>query len=252
MSTDGTRRAGVTDAELVLYMSGELEGAERARIDAQLAAAPATAARLARLERRATRLSGMLAAVDPGEDEAARSADAVRAMLAGRPDSAAPRSVWQRAPVPLRAAAAILLLLVGIVLVEPARARVVELARDLAQAIGIAPANAPARSTAEPAGAPVRVAFDWNAETFVIAIDAAAGTLVVQRGPAGRATVEADAPGTEMLALPDGVRIGGADAAVTWTVTLPPSVTMLRVRSPAGETLHALPPEGALRLPLDR
>lgn len=257
MSTDDTRRDGVTDAELVLYMSDELDGAARARIDAQLAAVPESAARLAQLERRATRLSDMLSATDPHATETMRSAEAVRALLAKQPEATAAGSVWQRAPMSLRAAAVILVLLGGIVLVEPARARIVELARDLAQAVGITFTHAPepnAFDATASEGAAVRVAFDWNDATFAITVDAAAGTLIVHRGPAGRVSIEAaDVPGADVVALPDGVRIEGAgDTDATYTVTLPPSVTTLRVRSPAGESVYALPPDGALRLPLAR
>lgn len=243
----------VSDTQLLQYLHDELSAADRAHIDAQLAAKPAVAERLDLLRQRSSRLSTLLAAADPRPVDIQASAAAIRAIV--ERDSTSHEHWWRRTPPALRAAAAIALLLGAVLLVEPARAWVLDRARTVAEAVGLIDA-APLDVTApvEPEdGADMRVSFSWSSATFDIAAQTAAGTLMITRGVANEVTAEiAGTSGTSLMVVPAGIRIEGAGGATaTYTLTLPPAVATVRLIRDGGMVEHAVPADGStLRLPL--
>jgi hypothetical protein len=242
----------VSDTQLLQYLHDELNDAERAHVEAQLAAKPAVKERLDVIRHRSARLSSLLAAADPRPVEVQASADAIRAIVAR--DSLTHVHWWRRTPPALRAAAAIALLLGAVLLVEPARAWVLDRARTIAEAAGLIDAASLDSTPVEPrGGADVRVSFPWSSATFDIAAGSAAGTVMITTGTAGEATAEiAGTSGTSLMVVPAGIRIEGAGAAAaTYTLTLPPAVATVRLIREDGTVEHAVPADGStLRLPL--
>ncbi|HEY8469803.1 MAG TPA: hypothetical protein VIL18_09175 [Longimicrobiales bacterium] len=256
---DRTGGETVTDAELVRYLDGEIEGAPRTALEARIAAAPDAAARLDMLRRRSTRLSALLAELDPSAEEVQQSAAAIRpAVEAGAQASRG----WPWGPAALRWAAAVALLLGASAAVPPARAWMIERVRDAAEALGLldaAPEPAVEAPTVGAQDAPqamsVRVTFEVRADTFEIEAPPR-GRLIVRRGAGSTGSAEStDATGVNLVVLPAGLRIEGATTDdARYDVVLPPSVAAVRVRAGAGAaTLHALPPAGEeLRIDLAR
>jgi hypothetical protein len=242
----------VSDTQLLQYLHDELNDADRAHVEAQLAAKPAVTERLDVIRHRSARLSSLLAAADPRPVEVQASADAIRAIVAR--DSMTHVHWWRRTPPALRAAAAIALLLGAVLLVEPARAWVLDRARTIAEAAGLIDAASLDSTPVEPrGGADVRVSFPWSSATFDIAAGSAAGTVMITTGTAGEATAEiAGTSGTSLMVVPAGIRIEGAGgAAATYTLTLPPAVATVRLIREGGPVEHAVPADGStLRLPL--
>lgn len=242
----------MSDTQLLQYLHDELNNADRAHVEAQLSAKPSVAERLDILRHRSARLSSLLAAADPRPVEVQASADAIRAIV--ERDSMTHEHWWRRTPPALRAAAAIALLLGAVLLVEPARAWVLDRARTIAQAAGLVDAARLDTTPVEPAGgADVRVSFPWSSATFDIAAGSAAGTIVITSGTAGDATAEiAGTSGTSLMVVPAGIRIEGAGgAAATYTLMLPPAVATVRLIREGGTVEHAVPADGStLRLPL--
>lgn len=257
------------DAVLIRYLHDELGERAREHVDARLAATPALARRLNELKQRSSRLSSLLAAVDPTPGELRASAEAIRNSIRlasgalgsmtvepSRPASAS-RDVlthpswWWRASPGVRAAALIVLLLGGVLLVEPARAWVFEQARVLAAVAGLAedepraPVLAPGADDAPPvfSGSDMRISVAWSADSFEIFSGTAAGRLIVAAGPAGQASAEiAGTAGTTLLLMPSGIRIegpGGSEAV--FQLTLPPAVRTLYLTGPDGRMEYALP-----------
>lgn len=240
----------VSDTQLLQYLHEELTDDERARVDAHLAASPAAAERLLALRRRSVRLSAMLSAADPSPAEVRASARAIMQHVPVGARRITPAIQWWPRTPALRMAAAVTLVLGGALLVEPARAWMIDGLRAAAVAVGLtsderAPAVAPA-----PAGSTMRVSFAWTGSTFEIAAGAASGTLVLRRGETGRAAAESNGTGGIVI-TPRGIRLdaAGADGAV-YTVTLPPSVGTVRLIRPEGASEHALPATGEVNIPL--
>ena len=222
----------ITDTELIRYLDGELESAERSQLDARLAAAPAAAERLATLRQNASRISSILGTADPNELETQRSARAIRAQL----EQARSRRWLTMSPV-LRAAAVIALLLGFGLAVPPVRAWMIEQVRQL---VGSEPApevSQPARAPATqpvPQTAPLVVNFAINSDTFFLQHDAAAGELRIKRSPDATVRAEPSAGSTANLTVvPNGLRIDGGAATATYTLWLPTRVTVLAIRSGA-------------------
>ena len=248
----------MTDAELVRYLDGEIEGAPRAALEARIAAAPDAAARLDTLRRRSARLSALLAELDPSVEEVQQSAAVIRPTVA----AGAERSRrWLPGPAVLRWAAAVALLLGAALAVPPARAWMIERVRNAAGALGLLH-TAPEPAVKMPTGAApdaaqaasVRVTFEVRADTFEI-VAPPRGRLVLRRGtgPSGSAETSG-APGADLVVLPTGLLIEGATTDdARYDVELPASVAAVRVRAGAAAVLHALPPTGEeLRIDLAR
>ncbi|HEX7090624.1 MAG TPA: hypothetical protein VF192_10860, partial [Longimicrobiales bacterium] len=239
----------MTDAELVRYLDGEIEGAPRAALEARIAAAPDAAARLDTLRRRSARLSALLADLDPPLEEVQQSAAAIRPMVAA---GAARARGWLPGPALLRWAAAVALLLGAALAVPPARAWMIQRVRDAAEALGLLD-TAPEPAVETPAGAApdalqaasVRVTFEVHVDTFEIEAPPR-GRLVVHRGPRASGSAEAaGVPGVAFVVLPTGLRIEGpATDDARYDVALPASVAAVRIRAGDATLLHALPPAG--------
>lgn len=131
--TDRYPDAAVTDADLIRYLDGEQDDAERARIEAALAGDPALAVRLEQLRRRGQSLKPLLEATDPRPQESVRPA---RPPASAGPDVIDLNAAWAAQqgvephvvrpyrPLPgwVRAAAILAFLLAGSLLVPPVRA----------------------------------------------------------------------------------------------------------------------------------
>lgn len=247
----------MTDAELIRYLDGELVDAESEALSARLAAEPGLSERLDTLRRRSARLSVLLAEADPTDLEVHRSAHAILATLREssrqRVLPAASQPWFRRAPVAMRAAAAIALLLGLALAVPPARAWVVERVREVAEALGLTSPSAPVPeaspdvSGAQPVGAEVGVTFTVAPGTFEVQVPQPVGNLILRRGDGATGSAEAPGvPGVSFVVLPGGLRIEGpASASASYVVTLPAEVTSVRVRVGDGlSVLHSLPAAG--------
>lgn len=245
----------VSDAELVRFLDGELADADLGSLGASVAASPEIAERLDTLRRRSDALSALLADVDPDQGRIRERAAVMRRQLVR---TRRPPATWGRMSPALRAAAVIALLLVGAFAVPPARAWVVDRVRDVVEALGLAGppasagdpgATAPAGPDG-PAGADMSVTFNVPGDTFEIHLTAPA-VIVVERatGATGSAEGEAGpdgrAAGPAFVVLPGALRIDAAAPGTTVRVTLPPSVTAVRVRgADASVAVHPLPGVG--------
>jgi anti-sigma factor RsiW len=238
----------VTDADLIRYLDGELDGGARASFEQRVAAMPALAARLEKLSRRSSNLSRLLAEVDPSDGAAGRSELHVRARLGagGRADQPR-RGLW-------RAVAAVAAILLLALVVPPARAWLLERGRALAGALGVVGENAPEprTPTVEPdpspaAGPDAAIEFAVTGDTFDVDVPAADGTLVIRvgRGTSGRAEATDEGEST-VVVLASGVRIEGRSTpSAVYSLTLPPSVTTLRVtRRGAAPEVQVAPAPG--------
>ncbi|HLL46986.1 MAG TPA: zf-HC2 domain-containing protein [Longimicrobiaceae bacterium] len=230
----------LSDGEIVRLLDGETDAGERARLEAHAAGCEACGARLRQLRRRSARLSGILLASDP---EAPPAPTEVPDELTLR----RMRRAGEARPVParrprLRVAAVVALLLAAGVVASPLRAVVAEWLRTQWERIAaLAPrpaapaAQAPASSSAEPAGSGARVQFTPQGATFrlEVAVPQAGGAVEVRRAAGASATAEQIGGGeqADLLVLPSGVRIRNAPGATAdYRVTVPASVRTVRVR----------------------
>ena len=238
----------VSDAQLMQYLHDELNDADRATVDAQISATPAVAERLNLIRHRSSRLSVLLRAADPAPVEVEASARLIQPTIDR--NAIARGHWWQRTPPAMRIAASIAILLGGVLLVEPARAWVLERARTVAEVVGLVD-SAPAE-VAPPVdgvrGADVRLSFPWSAATFDIAVGNAAGNITITAGSGDEATAEmAGASGTSLMVVPAGIRIEGSGSAdALYTLTLPPAVTTVRVIRAGGTAIYDLPADGGV------
>lgn len=245
----------VSDAELMRYLHDELDEAGRAHVDAQLAT-PAVAERLSVMRQRTRRLSSLLGAADPAPSEVEASARELRLIVTpARRGASAQSHRWHATAPPLRAAAAIVILLGGVLLVEPARAWVIDSLRAAAVAVGLVEGAATPHAPVLPqtSGAGVRFSFAWSAPSIDVDAGGARGTLVIRRGVAGRVTAESrGAAAAGIVIMPDGIRLEGAgDGAAEYMLTLPPAVRVLDMSTTGGRVRHVLPAtEDVVRLPL--
>jgi hypothetical protein len=202
-------------------------------------------------QRRAERLSALLA--DAYDADAAARASAARMRPVVR--AAAHRAAVAHRRTRLLRAAAIVLVIAGLGAVPPARAWVVEHARQLAAMLGVVSSESPpaAVTAGAPADGAVRYSFRARGPVLAVHIDAAAGTLVIRRTPAAAASVEAiDAPGTRVVVLPDGVRLSSDDAAdaARFILDVPAAVRQVTLVRADGTTSTHTVSAGETRVPL--
>ncbi|HSK20317.1 MAG TPA: hypothetical protein VK912_14290 [Longimicrobiales bacterium] len=239
----------MSDAQLLRYVHDELSESERARVEAEVAGTPGAAERLRVLQQRSLRLSALLTAVDPSEEDVLASVRGIQPALDG---SVIPLQQVRHRTALLRAAAIATLLFGGLLLVEPARAWVGDQLRAAAGSLGLINVQAvPDPPEPPPAASDVRLSFEWASATFDISALTAAGTVVIRRGDVGVATAEImGSPDGALTVMPGGIRIegGGAPDAV-YALTLPPNVEV-RLRRGDTVTEHHVPDSGTLRLPL--
>jgi hypothetical protein len=225
----------VADGDLIRLMDGEMDAAERGRVEAHAGACPECAARLHRLHRRSARLTGILLAADPEAPPAPTTPDELTLRRGRvRRDPAAPaQRQW------LRAAAVVALLLgVGIV-ASPLRAVVADWLGAQWERIAAAGAEEPAPPAAAPADAVVpgtRVQFTPQGAVFTVEVETAqaAGAVELRRAEGGTATAQqvggAGEP-ADLLVLPAGVRIHSVPGSTAdYRITVPASVRTVRVR----------------------
>ena len=218
----------IPDADLIRYLDGELTAVDKAAIDAS----PEASARLNALRRRSARMTGLLTSINPAADQVRSSADRIRPEL----DSAARRRRFVLSP-PMKAAAAIALLLGFGLAIPPVRAMIIDWTRLAAHAIGIgSPAAEPvtpsaAQPSPEPPSPSISLGFDVTADTFNIRHAMTTGVLVIQRWEEPKALAEATGGGDpSYIVQPGGVRIAGTPAAgAVYTIKLPARVKTVRI-----------------------
>jgi hypothetical protein len=245
----------MSDALLMQYVHDELSPAERVRIDDEIERTPALAERVRVLRHRTGRLSAMLGSLDPAPAEVRASADVIRPVV--ETSGIITHERWWRLTTPgLRAAAAVFVLIGGVLLVPPARAWVVDQARAVAAAAGliddaVVPDSGAQRGGA-PEGAAIRVSFPWSSTVLEVAADEARGVLLVVVGTGGAVTAETVGSASTFMVTPAGIRIDGTgDANAVHTVVLPPIVQHLRLLRDGLTIEHRVPAAGdTLRIPL--
>jgi len=207
------------DAELVRYLDGELDAAGRARVEAAAAADADVAARLDMLRRRGNRLRRMLERTDPVAPPArAQPEEAVK--LAGSP------------ALTLMRAAAVLLVLVGVVtLVPPLRAWIVEQWQRVApSAEPAAPGQPPLLRTPDT----VSIAFPATYQSFDFELIARqeAGTIRIRVADVEQVAAEMHTRTNteEFFRFPGGLRIvNTATSVADYDIVVPPRVRIVRV-----------------------
>lgn len=217
----------IPDADLIRYLDGELTAVDKAAIDAS----PEASARLNALRRRSSRMAGLLTSVDPGTVEVRSSADRIRPELAY-----ATRRRFTLSP-PMKAAAAIALLLGFGLAIPPVRAMIFDWARQAANTIGLGTtAVEPVAPTApqpgaEPQSAAASLGFDVAADTFDIASATSTGVLMIQRWEEAKGSVEVTGGGDpNYFKIPGGIRFSGTAAAgAVHTIKLPARVKTVRI-----------------------
>jgi hypothetical protein len=217
-----------TDADLIRYLDGELTADVRTAIESS----PGMAERLALLRQRSSRLSALLTTVNPADADVRVSADRIRPHLA---NSTASRR-WFSGSVPLRAAAAIAVILIASFAVPPVRAWILGAVRQVTQSSSeraieppaLPPVTVPA---IEPSPAAVTYGFTVSTDTFEISLAQNAGELQIERGNDGRGSAEmSGVEGGSFLLMSNVLRIEGPSAATArYRVVLPPRVSVVQI-----------------------
>jgi len=238
MTANHSSGRAADDADLVRYLDGELGADETARIEAALASDAGLVARLETLRRRAARLNALLASADPSA-EATEAADPVRkaglrsittvgagASAERSSGSAVPSAGW------VRAAAIVFALLGAALLVPPVRAWIIERLQTFGSDSPVVTTSSP--EPAQPTPDPVSATIPAPGPVFVIDFDnvPAAGSLTVRTtaGEDALYEIESQSQGGSALVLPDGLRFQNRPgSASNYAVTLPPSVTTVRL-----------------------
>ena len=225
----------LSDGDLVRLLDGE--EALRDDVEAHLARCAECQRRLSVLRRRSERLSGLLIATDAALPEP----DMLTARRLRRQQQAQ-RGLAQRAvPGWMRAAAAVVLLLGGVMLAEPVRAWVADwLGARWAELTGSTPP--------EPAQVPVVVEPVPEANTRVqftpasdevelrFASAQAGGVVAVEIGDVPEVSVQVQGGTADLLVLPGGVRIANRPESVAeYRVEVPARVQRLRVQIGEGK-----------------
>lgn len=219
MTTTPMTTGHLPDGDLVRLLDGEMDAPERTHTEAHLAACAECRRRLKTLRRRSIRLGELLIASD-------------WEIPPLRPPRAAPAShSW------LRAAALVAVLLGAVMLASPARAWIAEWVGARWNALASAPEAAPGPQTppVQQAGPGTRVQFTPTGDEFDLEFTTrqAGGTVRVE--PHGAAFVSAevlrDDVGTDLLVLPNGLRVrNAAESTAEYRVMVPAHLRRVRVR----------------------
>jgi hypothetical protein len=260
----------VSDADLVRFLDGEAEGAERDALAARIAADPAATERLATLRARTADLGSWLRDLGPWDGEIADAARVLRDRLriggtgvttAARVEvaratdgqrarrGAGVRGLVHATPPLLRAAAIVLVFASAALAVPPARAWLVATAARVADALGLrAPPPAPAAASPE-AGPDVTYHFPIAGDTLYLQVSGTpAGQVVLRRTASANAYAELSGGGGASVVLEADRRIryvsAGSTAAVL-TLGLPSHVSVASVRvGEAAAIAYRIPADG--------
>jgi anti-sigma factor RsiW len=220
------------DGELVRYLDGQPEGAERHEVPAHLERCAVCRARLLALRQQGEAFRGMLGRLDEATPNELARARALRATRTAE-ERSRPRRAWL-ASGPLRAAAAVVLLLAGGLTVAPLRAWVIEHVGVLTR--GERPAPVARREAPAPAPRAVEsgaVSFTPAGKVFVLELRhlQPTGTVTLQLRDVPLATARVTGgKDEEIVVLPSGVRVENERASVaSYTVTLPADLDLVQV-----------------------
>jgi hypothetical protein len=236
----------VNDAVLVRLMDGELDAAERGRLERALQADPTVAQRLALLERRARRFSARLLELD-GAMPPAPTPGVLPIRMTPRRRPAAAANPWLRA-------AAIAAVGLGVVLgAEPLRAWLASGWERLTGTPG-AHAPAPALTDAPSAAGGAILSFHVASDRFTIDVASRqlAGSLIIERHAGNAVTAEILTAGARenLVVLPAALRIENSDRSTAeYRVTVPDRLRAVRVTLPGRQPVEFRPAAAA---PSDR
>ena len=177
-------------------------------------------------ERRAARLSQLLAGADPGPRALAYPDKRIAAAQVARA---------RREAVRWRAAAAVAVLVAGSTLVPPVRAWIAGAAKSVWESLSAPPAAAPAPEVVEPPRPVNRVSFVPAQGAFIVDVAArqASGRIVIERaaGISASAEVQGTASGAELQVLPTGLRIvNNPSATADYVVRVPATIQRVQLR----------------------
>lgn len=217
--------SAASDAELVRYIDGELEGEERARVEDAVASDPQLAARLDTLRRRQQRLQSMLTRTDPPVP------DRRAAVLANVPSATSSRTAPAGSQWLLRAAAVILVLAGIVSLVPPLRAWIVD---QLVRVTAPDPAAPPPPPPLSDVPDTVGVEFSHSFQNFdfelVNAQRAGSIRIIVADVETVQAEIRTRTGREEFFRIPEGLRIVNAPGTVAdYEITLPSTIRRVRV-----------------------
>jgi anti-sigma factor RsiW len=203
------------DGILIRYLDGELSGSEEQEACALLASSPEARRRFEELSLTTQLFSDGMAGL----------------ALPGVPELRLP--THPNRMVRHRLAAGIVLLLLSVSLIAPARAWIVEGARSLVSMLNLAADRAP--TAPAPGAGPSTVSFVPVGNEFLVSVEVpqTSGQLTVEVVEGSRASGEASGsgPDVELLVLPGGIEVRNEPgSAADYRVAVPQSVATLRVR----------------------
>jgi hypothetical protein len=225
----------VSDADLIRFLDGEIDGAERASLAARIAADSAATRRLESLRTRAADLSSWLRDLGPDDRDISAAARVMRPRIG---HSTANRPAWRRivasTPPLLRAAAIVLLFASAALAVPPARAWMLETLKRVASTLGtpepVQPSDTP---LIVPEPTPdISYSFAVSSDTFIVRVTGRlAGRLMLEKTSSEQASAEVrGGPAAGLILLPDGVQFeSAAESGAVLDVKLPPRVRIVRV-----------------------
>ncbi|MGH7555005.1 MAG: hypothetical protein ACREMQ_18550 [Longimicrobiales bacterium] len=226
----------MSDADLIRFLDGEVDGAERESLAARIAADSAATRRLESLRTRTDDLSGWLRDLGPDERDISSAARVIRPSVG---HSNANRTAWRHViastPPLLRAAAIVLLFASAALAVPPARAWMLDTFKRFASTLGT---GQPVQTNDAPSIVPeptpdISYRFAVRSDTFVVRVTGRlAGRLMLETTMAEQASAEVrGGPGAGLILLPGGVQFeSAAEPGAVFDVKLPPRVRIVRVR----------------------
>ncbi len=222
-------RSHPSERDLVRYMDRELSDLERGRMRRHLEGCAACEGRLSELMERSAEVSAALAEAGEGVEVDALARARAREAVRRANRIARGRSPWG---VPLRAAAAVALLLVGALAADPVLAWVHDHwwpGKHAERVVHTLPAATVAPETRH---GPM-VLFEPTSGTFEVSIanPQATGSIHLQVRDVARASAEVSNPGDEaILVLPSGLHVENlATSQASYTLTLPASLRKIEV-----------------------
>jgi hypothetical protein len=226
----------VSDADLIRFLDGEIDGAERESLAARIAADSVAARRLESLRTHTTDLSGWLRDLGPDDRDISSAARVIRPRIS---HPTANRTAWRRiiasTPPLLRAAAVVLLFASTALAVPPARAWMLDAFQRIANALGTAePPHSNDLPLIIPEPTPdISYRFAVSSDTFMIRVTGQlAGRLMLQKTSDVQASAEVrGGTAAGLILLPEGVQFeSAAEPGAVFDVKLPPHVRVVRVQ----------------------
>lgn len=233
-----------SDADLIRYIDGELSRDERRRVDAELASNTELTQRMETLRRRSLRLRSLLQATDPSNEEteasnpvpdrgtiASRARELGNTSIQRRRVGDEPRS--QLPTVWLRAAAVLIVLIGGAMVVPPVRAWVIAKIQQITSGDDVSPTLTPPVDAAPLDTLPMRFPVEGTLFEVSVANAQADGRLTIRstESTTGALTIEGRISGENPLFSTDRLAIQNSAASTAdYTIALPANIRTVVVR----------------------